>query len=219
MNIGVVTTQLADLLTAGDVPQADGVVTGADRQPGAVRTERQAVHPVPVRQDPELFVRVGVPQPHVAPTHRSGGDQAAVLTVSDSITLGVGGQHADRALRRDIPEPHRPIISDAAEICPIGAEGHIQGGPRVAGKAPAGSPAATSQSRIEPSRLPEASSVPAGLKTARASPVQYPVGAVKTWRGLPAARSQRVMASPRVTVASWLPPGCQATELTIWASE
>ena len=54
MNIGVVTTQLADLLAAGDVLQADGIVAGADRQPGAVWTERQAVHPVPVRQDREL---------------------------------------------------------------------------------------------------------------------------------------------------------------------
>ena len=44
------------------------------------------------------------------------------------------------------------------------------------GKAPAGSPVATSQSRTVPSRLPEASSVPAGLKTARASPVQYAGG-------------------------------------------
>ena len=61
--------------------------------------------------------------------------------------------------------------------------------------------------------------MPAGLKTARASPVHPPVGAVNTWRGLPAARSQRVIVSPRITVASWAPPGCQATELTIFASE
>ena len=60
--------------------------------------------------------------------------------------------------------------------------------------------------------------MPAGLKTARASPVQSPVGALKTRWGLPVVRSQRVIVSARVTVASCLPPGCQATELTILSS-
>ena len=61
--------------------------------------------------------------------------------------------------------------------------------------------------------------MPAGLNTARESPVHSPVGAVKTRRRLPVFASQRVIVSARVTVASCLPVGPQATELTISASE
>ena len=102
MDIGLVPAQLADLLPAGDVPQADGVVAAAGRQAGAVRTERQAVHPVPVRQDRELLVRVGVPEAHVA-AQRTGGDQAAVRAVGDPIALRVSGQ--DSRPRTGSPRP------------------------------------------------------------------------------------------------------------------
>ena len=39
MNIGLVPAQLANLLPAGEVPQADGIVTAGRRQSLAVRTE------------------------------------------------------------------------------------------------------------------------------------------------------------------------------------
>ena len=78
-----------------------------------------------MRQDRELPAGAGVPEPHVAPTDRSGGDKAAVRAVGDPIALRVAG--------KDL------------------------GAVRVA----------TSQSRTVPSRLLEASSVPAGLKAAR----------------------------------------------------
>ena len=66
MNIRLMSSQLAYVLSGRDVPYPYGVFTAARRQTRAVGTERQSVHPVPVRQDMELLVRVRVPEAHIA---------------------------------------------------------------------------------------------------------------------------------------------------------
>ncbi len=160
-----------------------------------------------MRQGRELPVGVGVPEAYV-PAQRTSGNQTAVRAVGNPIALGIPGQDLDRGLGRHVPEADRPVKSHAGELAPVGTEvpRRRQDPGAPAARRPA-CPWPTSHSRTEPSRLPEASSVPAGLKTARASPCPIAGAACEDGGGLPVVRSQRVIVSPRVTVASWLPLG------------
>ena len=62
MDVVGVAAQFGDLLAAGDVDQADGVVGAAGGQPRAVGPERDAVDTTPQRDDRELLVGLRVPE-------------------------------------------------------------------------------------------------------------------------------------------------------------
>ena len=217
MDVGLVPAQLATSfpvarsqrrMVLSPQPVAKRVPSGLKARPSTL---------FPWGKAASFLVRACVPEAHVA-VQRTSRDQAAVRAVGDPIALASPGKTLT-AVRVATSQSRTVRSSDPtlASCFAVGAEGHVEG--RITVPRSARRPAAPWQrprAALPPSRLPEASSVPAGLKTARASPFQSPVGAVKIWRGWPVVKSQRVIMSSRVTEASWPPPGCQATEVTIF---
>ena len=114
MNIRLVAAQLANFLSAGDVPQADCVVTAGGCQTFAVGAERQPIDPVTVRQDRKFSVCVGIPEPHIA-VERTSGKQAAVRAVGDSIAL-TSRQDCNRGMGCHVPKANRSIKAHAGEL-------------------------------------------------------------------------------------------------------
>ena len=124
MNIRLVAAQFANFLSAGDVPQADSVVTTGGCQTCAVGAESQTMDPVPVRQDSEFRVRVGIPEAHIA-VERTSGKQAAVRAIGYSIAF-TARQNCDRGMGRHVPKANRSIIAHTGDLSPVGAEHRVE---------------------------------------------------------------------------------------------
>ena len=110
--------------------------------------------------------------------------------------VGVPAQDGDRARGGDVPETDGPVFPGGGEQAAVGMKSHVDG---AASSCPSSwaisCPVATSQSRTGPSADPAASSVPAGLKAARASPSSNRWASAKSRAAFRDATSQSVTPS------------------------
>ena len=131
MDVIGVAAQLGDLLVAGDVDEADGVVSATGREPRAVGAEGQAIDRIAHVEAVQLLTRPDVQQAQRVVSLGAHGQQLAIGSEGETVgPLGVSRQAAADFPRGRVPEQDLAAAPGGDEKAPSGLKRASSGSER-----------------------------------------------------------------------------------------